>query len=437
MTVAENAPTSFNRTLGLLQVTASGVSIIVGAGIFVLLGPATEQAGSLVWLGFVVSAVLCALTAFSYMELASMFPRAGSEFEFARQVFPPRIAFAVGWSMAAALVVAAAAVAVGFARYAAHFVDVDRRVIAVLTVAVSAAVSSRGMRIASRLIVVLAGVQIAGLLAVVGIGIPYVGEVNLLEGRGVGGVLSAAALVFFAYIGFDEVVTLSEETRNPQRTIPLALFLSLTISAVVYVMVAVVAVSVLGPELLVASERPLADVAARAVGGRAVGAIATLSLVSTFTTVILAVSAGARMVYSLAGSGFLPPVLATVAKGRTPGPALALISISSAVLAATGGLSLLASATDALVFLMFIVTNIVLVVLRVRRPEVERPFRVRGNIAGLPMMPLAGILVTVVLMVRLKVDALALAGGLVLLGYVAGAWFSRSGGTMPSPRVHK
>ncbi len=228
--------------------------------------------------------------------------RGGSECEFARQVLSPRVAFAVGWSMAAALVVAAAAVAVGFAPHAAYFVDVESRVVAVLTVAVAAAVSSRGMRIASRLVVVLAGVQIVGLLAVVGIGIPYVGDVNLLEGRGVGGVLSAAALVFFAYIGFDEFVTLSERTRNPQRTIPLAIFLSLTISAVVYVMVAGVAVSVLGPELLFASERPLADVAARAVGGRAVDAIAALSLVSTFTTVILAVSAGAQMVYSLAES---------------------------------------------------------------------------------------------------------------------------------------
>ncbi len=128
-------------------------------------------------------------------------------------------------------------------------------------------------------------------------------------------------------------------------------------------------------------------------------------------------------------------MLATVANGRTPGLALASIA-TSATLATTGGLSVLASATDALVLIMFIVTNIVSVVMRVRRPEAERPFRVRGNIAGLSMLPIAGIVATVVLMVRLKADALALAAGLVLLGYVAGAWFSRGGESMHSPRVH-
>ena len=103
----------FNRVLGLPQVTASGVAIIIGAGIYVLLGPATQEAGPHVWMSFLLSSALCALTAFSYMELSSMFPKAGSEHEFARQAFPRWIAATVGWSMAIALVVASATVALG------------------------------------------------------------------------------------------------------------------------------------------------------------------------------------------------------------------------------------------------------------------------------------------------------------------------------------
>ncbi|MEY3482274.1 MAG: hypothetical protein RLZ40_317, partial [Actinomycetota bacterium] len=106
----------FRRVLGLPQVTMSGVAVIIGAGIFVLLGPATREAGGLVWLSFVVAGVLSALTAFSYMELSSMFPKAGSEHEFASQVFPRWVAVVVGWSMAAALVVAASTVSLGFGR---------------------------------------------------------------------------------------------------------------------------------------------------------------------------------------------------------------------------------------------------------------------------------------------------------------------------------
>lgn len=406
--------------MGLLQTTASGVAIIVGAGIFVLLGPAAERAGGQVWLAFLTAAALCALTALSYMELASMFPRAGSEHEFARQIFPEVPSFAVGWSMAAALVVAAATVALGFARYLAEFVDVDGTIVAVVVVVVAAFISSRGMADASKVIVALASVQIGGLVTVVVLGVPNIGDHSLLEGKGAGGVLSGAALVFFAFIGFDEVITLSEETRDPQRTIPRALFLSLTISAVVYGAVAIVAVSVLGADALALSSRPLSDVAAAAAGSGMKDVVTVFALVSTFSTVILALTAGARMVYSLAGTGLLPARLAEVRNGETPFAALGSVAIVALVLVAVGNVTTLAQATDALVFLMFLVTNLVAVVLRVRRPDAHRPFRVRGSIGKVPVVPVIGFVVTVVLVGRLHPDSLAVAGVIVVLGLAVG-----------------
>jgi APA family basic amino acid/polyamine antiporter len=410
----------FTRSLGLLEVTASGITIIVGAGIFVLIGPATAQAGALVWVSFLVAAALSALTALSYMELASMYPRAGSEFEFARQVFPPWIAFTVGWSMAAALVVAAATVAVGFARYAAYFVGADQRIVAGTVVVAATAATWRGMGSASRLIVPLAVLQVGGLVLIAAVGVPSLGEVDLLDGAGVGGVLGAAALVFFAYIGFDEVVTLAEETRNPRRTIPAALFLSLAVASAIYVAVAATAVSVLGPEALATSERPLADVVAGAIGDGATAAVTSLSMVTTFTTVILIVTAASRMVYSLAGEGFLPAALATVAGGRAPRNAIAAVAGSAVALTALGDLGVLASATDALVFATFVVTNVVLVVLRIKRPGAERPFRVPLSIGRVPVLPVVAFAATVALAGRLEPDAMLLAGGLAASGAVIG-----------------
>lgn len=410
----------FVRSMGLVQTTASGVAIIVGAGIFVLLGPAAEKAGGQVWLAFIVAAVLCALTAFSYMELASMFPRAGSEHEFARQILPDAPAFAVGWSMAAALVVAAATVALGFARYLAEFVDVDGKVVGAAVIVATAFISSRGMANASKVIVALATVQIGGLVTVVVLGVPSIGDHSLLEGRGAGGILSGAALVFFAFIGFDEVITLSEETREPRRTIPRALFLSLVISAVVYAAVAIVAVSVLGSDALARSSRPLSDVAASAAGAGMRDIITVFALVSTFSTVMLALTAAARMVYSLAGTGLLPVWLAEVRAGKTPLAALVSVSFGALALVMIGSLTTLAEATDALVFLMFLVTNLVVVVLRVRRPDARRPFRVKGSIGEVPVVPVIGFAVTVVLVGRLHPDALAVAAVIVVLGLVVG-----------------
>lgn len=413
-------PDRFVRSMGLVQTTASGVAIIVGAGIFVLLGPATDKAGGQVWLAFIVAAALCALTAFSYMELSSMFPRAGSEYEFARQVFPAAPSFAVGWSMASALVVASATVALGFARYLGEFADLDERMVAVTVVVTAGFISSRGMGDASKLIVALAAIQIAGLLAVVVMGAPSVGDHSLVAGGSVAGVVSGAALVFFAFIGFDEVITLSEETRDPRRTIPRALFLSLVISAVVYAAVAVVAVSVLGADRLASSSRPLADVAAAAVGSGASNVITVLALVSTFSTVILALTAGARMIYSLAGTGLLPDKLSQVRDARTPLPALVVSTTGAVLLVVVGSLTTLAEATDALVFLMFLVTNLVLVVLRFRLPDADRPFRVKGLLGRVPVAPALGFVVTVMLALRLHRDALVLSAVIVAVGLVIG-----------------
>ncbi|MFN8557367.1 MAG: APC family permease [Dehalococcoidia bacterium] len=250
------------RALGFWEVTAGGVGIIIGAGIYVLVGAATERAGAAVWVAFVLAAVLSALTGLSYAELASMFPSAGAEYEYTRRAFPHWLAFTVGWVMVAGLVVAAAAVSLGFGRYLDHFLPLDSRIGALGLLALVAGIAVVGIKQSVRVTVALSVVQVGGLVAIILIGAPHVGEVDLLESTGPVGILGAAALVFFAFIGFDEVITRAEETHDPTRTVPRALLTALAISTVLYVAVAVAAVSVLGAAALGASSRPLADVMA-------------------------------------------------------------------------------------------------------------------------------------------------------------------------------
>jgi APA family basic amino acid/polyamine antiporter len=203
-------PTGLRRELGPVELTASGIGIIIGAGIYVLLGAATARAGAAVWVSFLLAAVLCGLTALSYAELASMFPTAGAEFDYTRHVLPRSVAVMVGWMMAGGLMVAAAAIAIGFGHYLTSFLDVPVGVAAAVLLGVEAAVSLAGIRRSARLSLVLSIVQVLGLVAVVAIGAPHVGGASLVAGSHVGGVLGATALVFFAFIGFDEVITLAE-----------------------------------------------------------------------------------------------------------------------------------------------------------------------------------------------------------------------------------
>lgn len=418
----------FDRSLGLVQVTTSGVALIIGAGVFVLLAPATERAGGLVWASFVVAAVLCALSAFSYMELASMFPKAGSEHEFARQVFPAWVSFVVGWAMALALIVATATVSLGFARYLGAFVDIDERVGAFIILVVVAGVALRGMGEASRVIMAFAVVEVGGLVAAIVIGLPRVGDHDLWSGHGANGIMSGAALIFFAYIGFDEVISLSEETRNPHRTIPLALILALGISTLLYTLVAVAGVSVLGADTLAASPRPITDILSVGFGGASGDIVSVVALFSTASTVLLAVTASSRIMYGMASTGSLPAAFGRVHRRVVPRTALLAALVLAGLLILVKDLDLLASATDALIYILFLVTNTVVIILRKQRPDVDRPFRIWGSIGWVPVVPIAAMVVTIVLSFQLDPAAILLAFGLLIAGYVArlvgGRWFT-------------
>ena len=161
MTEDRSSPTSLRRVLGLVEVTAGGVGIIIGAGIYVLLGAATGLAGPVVWLAFLLAAALSVLTGLSYAELSSMFPSAAGEYEYTRHALPEWVAFVVGWTMIMGLVVAAATVSIGFARYVGYFVAVDAPVAALGLLAVVSAVAMTGIKQSARLMVALSAVQVA------------------------------------------------------------------------------------------------------------------------------------------------------------------------------------------------------------------------------------------------------------------------------------
>lgn len=414
--------------MNLWHVTASGVGVIIGAGIYILIGPATERAGGLVWASLLLASALCALTAFSYMELTSMFPRAGSEHEFARQVFPDWIAFTTGWAMAVALVVASSAVALGFGRYLSEFVALDQRLGALCLLFLVAIASMSGMQRAKWLVIFLSAIQVGGLLLLIVVGFHHIGDEDLFTGNGFTGVLSGASVIFFAYIGFDEVITLAEETREPHRTVPRALLLALLISTVLYVVVAIVSVSVLGASQLATADQPLTAVMREAIGSRAADVVGVIALATTTNTTLLASTAASRMMYSMGNTGHLPVRWAYVHERKSPRLATGAVIGSAAVLAVLGDLSLLAEAANALVYVMFLVVNIVVILLRIRQPLTPRPFRISGSVGSLPVIPVLAIASTVVMSLQLELLPVLGAIALLVTGvilHIIGRYFSQ------------
>ncbi len=421
--------------LGLLQVTASGVGIIIGAGIYVLLGPATSRAGGAVWIAFLLAALLCGLTGLSYAELSSMFPRAGAEYEYTRQVAPEPVAFVVGWTMIVGLVIAAATIALGFARYLRAFVDVPERLGGWGLLVLVTLVSLAGIRRASWLVVALGAVQVGGLLAVIVAGFGHLGRADVVSGNGVSGVVGAAALVFFAFIGFDEVITLSEETRDPTRTVPRALLLALGVSALLYALVSIAAVNVLSAEGVSRSTRPLADVMTHVAGPAGARTMTVVALLTTTNTTLLAVTAASRLTFGMAERGSVPSSLGRVNRRRAPWIATMVVAAAAAAFVAVGDLTVIAGATDVAVYVVFLAVNAVVIVLRIRRPDAKRPFRIAGSIGRVPVIPVVATVVTLVMIPQLDVKSLALGAALVTVGSVLALTARRRGSGLPPPDV--
>ena len=420
------APPSLQRVLGLTEVTAGGLGIIIGAGIYVLLGAATAYAGPLVWLAFLMAALLSALTGLSYAELSSMFPSAAGEYEYTRRALPEWIAFVVGWTMIVGLVVAAATVSIGFGRYVGFFVNVDPRAAALVLLMTVSLVATAGIKQSARITVGLSVVQVGGLVLVVAIGLPHIGDVDLFGGADPAGVFSAAALVFFAFIGFDEVITLAEETKDPTRTVPRALLLALGLSTLLYVAVAVAAVSVLGSAALATSSRPLAEVMAHVLGARGATVVAVIAVLTTTNTTLLALTAGSRVIYGMAKAGAMPPALAKVHRRRgTPMHATMIAVLVAGAFAAVGDFTVIAAVTDFAVYIVFLAVNATVIILRRTRPELPRPFAVPGAIRGVPVVPLLGLGSVTLMMTQLESAAIALGSAICVAGLIAG-WLVRS-----------
>ncbi|HNT72773.1 MAG: putative fructoselysine transporter [Methanosaeta sp. PtaB.Bin087] len=410
--------TGLKRDLGLFEVTLSGVGIILGAGIYALIGKAAELAGNSVWIAFALAALIAVFTGLSYAELSSIFPRASAEYEYTNRAFGKRLAFVIGWLIIFSGVIGASTVALGFGGYFEALTGASALPSAVLLILALSIILLWGIKISAWFAIVFTLIETVGLLIVICIGVPHLGSVDYLDmPNGLRGVFEAAALIFFAYMGFEEMVKLSEETRDPERNMPLALMAALAITILLYILVALSVVSVVPPEVLAASAAPFAEVAAEALGPEAFVVVSAIALFATANTVLLMLLAASRIAYGMAESASLPTVLGRVHPGRrTPMVAIVAVMLLSIAFLFSGDIAFVASANDFILFATFVVINASLITLRRKEPELPRPFRVPFAFGWVPVLPVLGILTCLFLIVHLDGAAILLGLGIAVVG---------------------
>lgn len=392
------AKEGLKKELSLFQVTLAGIGVILGAGIYALIGVASGIAGNAIWLSFAIGAVIALLTGLSYAELSSVFKKDAGEYDYIQSAFNRKLALYIGIVIIFAGIITAATVSLGFALYFSALFKTPIIYIAILTTLVLSLINYYGIKESSWFNSVSTFIESFGLILIVILGFKYIGKVNYLEmPNGFNGVLQATALIFFAFLGFDNIIKLAEETKNPQKIIPKAIMLSIVISSIIYILVALVAVSVLGWQGLSASSAPLADVAKVAFGGTAIFAIlAVIALFSTSNTILVSLVTTSRMIYGMAEEKGLPKYFMLVdKKTRTPWVAVFLIMIITILFILIGDIKLVAGFANLGLFITFAFVNLAVVVLRYKRPYLDRRFKVALNIGKFNVPAFFGFLFSV------------------------------------------
>jgi APA family basic amino acid/polyamine antiporter len=431
---------ALRKSLSAFDLTVFGVGVVIGTGIFVLTGvQAHVNAGPAIGISFILAAVACTFAALCYAEFAASVPVAGSAYTFSYATLGEVVAWIIGWDLALELALGAAVVSKGWSGYFQDLLSLPSSIsgdtshfdlVAVLIVAAVTILLLLGTKLSGRVTAVMVVVKVAVVLFVIIAGLFYVKSSNytpflphsqpadksaggsqpLLQAVlgiapghfGLWGVIAAASLVFFAYIGFDIVATSAEETKNPQRDMPRGIIGTLVICTVLYIAVSTVVVGMLKySDKRLNSAAPLAE-AFKSVGADWAARLVSFGGILGITTVIIVLMMGqSRILFAMSRDGLLPKAMSSVnPKFGTPWITTIITGVVVAVLAAFISLEKLSELVNIGTLFAFVVVSIGVIVLRRTRPDLERPFKV----PGVPWLPVISVVACAWLMVNLPVD---------------------------------
>jgi APA family basic amino acid/polyamine antiporter len=401
-----------------------GIGLILGAGIYVLIGDVAAIAGNAIWISFLLAATMASLTGLSYAELSSIFPKSAAEYVYVKEALRSNfLALFVGCLTIFVAVTSAAAVAIGFSGYLSVLLPQYPPILyAIGLVLALSFLNYYGIRESIWVNSIFTLVEVAGLLIIIAIGLSNVSVANTdyLEmpemsysshGAIISTILASTLLVFFAYYGFENISNISEETKNPTRTIPRALILSIVVTTVIYVLVAVSTITLVGWDELSHSDAPLALAASKAIGNDGVMVLTIIALFATTNTVLMMLISGSRIIFGIAKHGKgIPTILAEVHLSRKT-PWLATIFITAFTVATivlyTGKLSEVASVSVFSILVVFALVNLSVIRLRFKEPNLMRPFMSPFSIKKLPVLPVLGLAMTFIIIMQFNTDVVA------------------------------
>lgn len=409
------------RELGLFSTTLYGIGVILGAGIYALIGVGAGLAGDMLWLGFLISAVIAIFSGMSYAELSSMFPKEAAEYTYTKKAFNNEMfSFCIGWILAIGTVIAAATVALGFGGYFSHMFGVSPQISALGLIAAMSILNHIGIRESANFNNVTSITEALGLVLVVvavfmiGGGPSHGADLMALPPSGMAGIMAAVSVIFFAYIGFENVANLAEEVKDSRNVVPKALVLSLIISTVLYMLVSIAAVSEVGWESLSQSRAPLTLVVSRPLGEFS-AILSVIAMFATANTVLIFLIVASRILYGMSRGGSLPAGLSAISRRGTPYLSVFMVGFVASAFALSGEIELVAKLTDLGVFLAYLAVNLALIALAKSR---MRHSFISPRVHGVPVFAYLGAIASVVMLFAFDPGLWAMEAAVITIGMV-------------------
>ena len=374
------------RTIGLFALVVYGVGDMVGAGIYSTIGAAAGKMGNAVWLAFTVSMIAALLTGLSYASLSSRYPRAAGAAYVTQRAFGWQfLSYVVGLTIVCSGLTSMAAGSRAFADalqplLKASLGTVPIWLIFLAFIGVLTAINFRGIKECVWVNMVCTAIEVGGLLFIIAVSLPYFGKVNYLEtptlsgGLGVPLIMTGAVLTFYAFVGFEDLLNLAEEVKDPERTMPWGIILAVGCVTVIYILVSIAAVSVVpyGSLSNPANGVALAQITKVAAPWVPPQVYTGITLFAVANTALMNFIMGSRLIYGMSRQELLPKFLGVVhEKRRTPHRAILVLAVIVALLAFAGDISVLASATSLLLLIVFALMNAALIVLKLRAGEAK------------------------------------------------------------------
>ncbi len=415
---------TLHKSINAWQIGLYGLGSMLGAGIYALVGKAADSLGNAIWLAFLAAMIVAMLTGLSYACVGSRYPKAGgAAYVTQRALGKPWLSYVVGLCvmMSGLTSMATGSQAMAETIGKAMGMDLPVKLIAILIVLLVGLVIFRGIRESMWVNIVCTVVEAAGLLFIIFVGVQFWGSVDYFEtpARSTGGtdaipvmlILQGAVLMFFSFIGFEDILNVSEEVKNPRRDVPLGLIGAMIVATLIYMAVAITAVSVIPWADLAKSPTPLMEVAKAAapwfknIDGIYIG----ITLFAIGNTALLNYIMGSRLLYGMSRQGLLPAVIGRVhPTRRTPHVAIVLLFAVVTCLILSGSVKQLAESTVLLLLMVFSVVNISLIILKRRKDEP------RGGFEVPIIIPILGAIVCLTL-IAVRIESAWSAPG----GYVA------------------